>query len=246
MHEYKGVLKTIDNAEIHFDHWLNNHSQVVIIAHGFFNSRRGRLIQRLGHELLEHYDVILMDFRGHGESSGIFTWTAKECIDLETVLAFAKPRYKKIGVVGFSLGAAISLITAARTQMIDSLVSVSAPTQLSKIEYHFWRLNPENDIVYNLLREGRIGKGVRPGPFWLKKEKPIEIVGQIKIPIAYLHGTKDWIIRSWHSEELHGKTISYKKIKIIPNGPHAEYLIRKKKEETISFIREWFAETLPQ
>jgi pimeloyl-ACP methyl ester carboxylesterase len=244
MHEHKGVLKTIDDADIYFDHLVNDHPHVIIVAHGFFNSRRGRLIQSLGKELLAHHDVILMDFRGHGESSGIFTWTAKEFIDLETVLAFARPRYKKIGVLGFSLGAATSLITASRTHLIDSLISVSAPTQLSKIEYHFWRLNPENDIIYNLLREGRIGKGVRPGPFWLKKDKPIDIVGKIKIPVCFIHGTKDWIIRSWHSEELYQKAISHKALKIISNGPHAEYLVRKNKEEFVKNTRDWFKETM--
>ena len=244
MHTTTHNIKTADDVNICFDHLTNNHENLVVVAHGFFNSRRGRLIQALGKFLSQHYDVILMDFRGHGDSGGVFTWTAKEFLDLEAVLSFARPRYKKIGVIGFSLGGATSLITAARSELIDSLFVISVPTQLSKIEYHFWNLNFENDILYSLIRDGKIGKGVRSGAFWLKKEKPIEAASKIKIPVFYLHGTMDWIIRSWHSQELYKKTVSYKRMHILENGPHAEYLIRKKRDETLKLIGDWFEETL--
>ncbi len=244
MHETPQYIKTADDVNICFDYWPGNHQRLIVVAHGFFNSRKGRLIQTLGKFLAQNYDVILIDFRGHGDSHGIFSWTSKEFLDLEAVLSLARPRYKKIGVVGFSLGAATSIITAARCELIDSLVSVSAPSQLSKIEYHFWDLNFENDIVYNLIQEGRIGKGVRPGAFWFKKEKPIEAILKVKVPTLFLHGDKDWIIRSWHSEELYKHSKSYKKIHILKKGPHAEYLIRKNKEEMFKLIEDWFKETL--
>ena len=126
---------------------------------------------------------------------------------------------------------------------MDSLISVSAPADFEKIEYHFWKLDFENDIVYN-LGDGKIGKGIRPGPWWLKKEKPIDCVGKIKIPVFYIHGQADWLIKPWHSEDLYKKTNSKKRLAIIKNGPHAEYLIRKNKKETIQLIKEWFKETL--
>lgn len=135
------------------------------------------------------------------------------------------------------------MITASKIDLMDSLISVSAPTEFEKIEYHFWELDFENDIVYN-LGEGKIGKGIRPGPWWLKKEKPIDCVGKIKIPVFYIHGQADWLIKPWHSEDLYKKTNSKKRLAIIKNGPHAEYLIRKNKKETIQLIKEWFKETL--
>ena len=239
-----GILIAADGQQIHYDHYKNGHNQVVIIAHGFFNSKDALLLKDLAQSLGDQYDVIVFDFRGHGQSRGLFYWTTKEQLDLEAVLKFAHQQYPKVGVIGFSLGAAISLVVDAKTDLIDSLVSVSAPTEFEKIEYHFWKLDIENDIVYSLIKEGKIGKGVRPGPFWLKKDKPINLVSQIKTPVFYIHGDMDWLIKPEHSQALYEKTTSRKRIAIIKNGPHAEYLMRKNKDETVSLIKEWFKETL--
>lgn len=239
-----GVVFTDDQQQIHYDLYRNGHSQIVVIAHGFFNSKEAVLLKILARELMDAYDILLMDFRGHGKSKGLFYWTAREHLDLEAVLRSVRQIYPQVAVIGFSLGAASSIITAARTDLMDSLVSVSAPTEFEKIDYRFWELDVENDIFYNLVGEGRIGKGVRPGPFWLKKDKPIHLVGRIKIPILYLHGEADWLIAPSHSEELFKETTSKKRLLLIKNGPHAEYLIRKNKLETLSAIKMWLKETL--
>ena len=239
-----GILSTADGQQVHYDHYQNGFDKVVIIAHGFFNSKDAVLLKELAAELSTDYDVIVFDFRGHGKSSGLFYWTAKEPQDLEAVLDYAKDKYKEVGLIGFSLGAAISLITAALTDKVDSLVSVSAPLDFAKIEYHFWELDPYFDIFYNVVGKGRIGKSIRPGPFWVKKERPIDIVGKIKIPVFYIHGQRDWLIKPWHSEELYKNTQSHKKLEIIENGPHAEYLILTHKEKTVRLIRDWFKQTL--
>ena len=241
---FSGVLTTSDHHRICYDHYRNSHDQVIVIAHGFYNSKDAYLLKELGRAIGENYDVIIMDFRGHGKSKGLFYWTTKEYLDLKTILQYAHEQYSKVGVIGFSLGAATSIITAAKTDLIDSLVSVSAPTEFGQIEFHFWKLDIENDIIYSLIKEGRIGKGVRPGPFWMQKEKPINLVPKIVAPVFYIHGDADWLIKPWHSQALYEKTLGKKKIAIIKNGPHAEYLIRKNKEETVRLIKDWFQVTL--
>lgn len=244
LNKMTGILLTVDRQQIHYDHYKNGFDKVVIVVHGFFNSKDAVLLKELSVELSADYDVLIFDFRGHGKSSGLFYWTTQEYRDLEAVLEYAKGQYRKIGVIGFSLGAATSLITAARSRDMDSLVSVSAPVDFLKIEYCFWRLDPYRDIYYNIAGEGRIGKGIRPGPFWEKKERPIDIAGKIKIPVFYIHGQSDWLIKPWHSQELYKNTQSPKKLAIIENGPHAEYLILTHKEKTVRLIRDWFKQTL--
>ncbi len=235
---------TSDGQKIYYDHYQYGHDKVIVVAHGFFNSRKAVLLQQLAQSLTDDYDVIMLDFRGHGQSSGLFYWTSKEYLDLEAILNFVHQKYTKIGVVGFSLSAVTSIICAAKSNLMDSLVAVSAPTEFEKIEFHFWQLDVENEILYNLFGNGRIGKGVRPGPFWLNKEKPIYLVSRISIPIFYIHGDRDWLIKPWHSKALYTKTNSPKRLVIIKNGPHAEYLIRKNKEETLRLIKGWFKVTL--
>ena len=156
-----------------------------------------------------------------------------------------KKDYRKIGLIGFSLGAATSLIAASKTDRVDSIIAVSAPAEFERIEYHFWQLDPRLDIHYSLLSEGRIGKGVRPGAFWLPKEKPRNVVQTLKQPVFYLHGTEDWLIKPWHSQLLHRETSSrIKKLEIIEGLPHAEYMIRTHPDIFFNKVKQWFKETL--
>ena len=237
------ILLTSDKHKISYDHYECGHKAVVVIAHGFFTSKESVLLKKLKDGLTDTYDVIMFDFRGHGKSSGLFSWTTHESHDLEAVLQYAKTRYTTIGLIGFSLGAAISINVLSEADAVDSFIAISAPSDFEKIEYHFWRLNFEEDIVYN-CGEGGKGKGIRPGPFWLKKQKPIDAVDKVTIPILYIHGDKDWVVGDNHSKKLYEKTTAEKKIAIIKNGTHAEYLMRKNSKDVVELIRDWFRQTL--
>ncbi len=240
-----GSLMTNDQQRIYYDHYQNGFEKVIILAHGFFNSRKAILLRKMALTLSDEYDVISFDFRGHGESQGLYYWTAKEYLDLESILNYAQESYNKIGAIGFSLGAAASLIAVPKISFMQSLIVVSAPVQFGKIDFHFWELDVEENILYNLIGQGRIGKGVRPGPFWLKKENPIDCVAAISIPVFFIHGEDDWLIKPWHSQELfHKKILGEKRLEIIPSGTHAEYLFRRDPSGIIQLFKTWFKFTL--
>jgi len=240
------LVVTKDRQNISYNYYENSHDNLVLIAHGFFNSKDSILLKELAFELSRNYDVLSLDFRGHGHSSGLYYWSAKESQDLLAVLhkTMNEKHYRKVGVIGFSLGATTSLIAAYKDKAIDSLIVISPVSEFRKIDFHFWKLDFENDILFGLLGKGAKGKGVRPGPFWLQKDKPIDFVKHLRIPILYIHGDSDWLIKPSHSENLFTKTQSKKHLVLIKKGPHAEYLIRKNKEEIVKLIRDWFNETL--
>lgn len=243
MEKRSGTLLTEDLQKISYDHYTSGHKKIAVIAHGFFNSKDSELIQETAIQLIDSIDVIAFDFRGHGKSEGLFHWTSKEYLDLEAVLNKVNVKYEKTALIGFSLGAATSIITVARKNNVDSLIAVSGPTEFEKIDYKFWNLDVENDIIYN-LGDGKKGKGVRPGPFWLPKDKPINVVKDIEIPVLYIHGQDDWVILPWHSQMLYEQTLSKKHIVVIPGGSHAEYLMRFHKDEFLNAIRNWLRDTL--
>lgn len=241
------TLTTADKQKISCRHYKNNHSNVVVIAHGFYNSKDAELLRGLAKDLSADYDVFMFDFRGHGKSSGLFTWTSKENNDLAAVLDYLEDKYTAIGIVAFSLGASISinLVSGASFKKIVSLICVSCPSEFEKIDYKFRQLDLEGDLIYTLFASsGRKGRGVRPGAFWLKKEKPIERVRRMSIPVLYIHGEKDWVVKPWHSSALYEKTPSKKKLVIIKNGPHAEYLLRDYPKDTLKEIRKWLRATM--
>ena len=72
-----GYLETSDKHRIHYDQYKADHKKVIIIAHGFFNSKQAVLLKQLAESLNDQYDCLLFDFRGHGQSKGLFYWTAK-------------------------------------------------------------------------------------------------------------------------------------------------------------------------
>lgn len=237
-------IRTIDNKRIQLDQYLAGHSQVIILAHGFYNSKKAVLFKEMAAGLLEDSDVIVFDFRGHGQSSGLFTWTVNEHRDLQAVLDFAERNYERIGVIGFSLGAAISLLTAARDSRIHSLIAVSPPYDFNHINYQFWKMGVMENIVYNVFQEGRTGKGIRPGWPWHKKTKPIDVVDRIHIPILFVHGEKDWLIVPEHSRQLFRKATKPKELVVIKGATHAEYIFRGDKEGTLKLFKKWFRKTL--
>ena len=240
-----GTLTTADHQKISYQHFKNGGLAVIIIAHGYYNSKQCLLLQQLTQALEEKFDIFMFDFRGHGKSSGLFTWTSREGNDLEAVLDFITPLYSKKGLIAFSMGASISINLLANDKRIDSFICVSAPSDMSKIDYWVWALDWKGDAAYILFNSrGRIGKGVRPGPFWLAKKRPIDNVNKITIPIIFIHGSRDWVVRPWHSKALFEQTQTKKKLVIIKNGPHAEYLIRDYPGQFIREVKDWFFDTL--
>ncbi|MFA5275889.1 MAG: alpha/beta fold hydrolase, partial [Candidatus Omnitrophota bacterium] len=174
-----GTLTTVDHQKISFQHFKNGYNAVIIIAHGYYNSKQCVVLQQLAQALGEEYDIFMFDFRGHGKSSGLFTWTSREGNDLRAVLDFIAPLYPKKGLISFSVGASTSINILANDKRVDSFICVSAPSDMSRIDYWLWASDWRGDTAYTFLNaKGRIGKGVRPGPFWLAKQRPIDNIGK--------------------------------------------------------------------
>lgn len=141
----------------------------------------------------------------------------------------------------------MAINTLANDSRVDSLICISSASDPDKTDYQFWKLDLKGDLAYTLFTLGGLkGRGFRPGPFWLKKDKPIDNVGKIKIPILYIHGEKDWVIKPWHSQALYDKTQLKKKLVIIKNGPHAEYSVRDYFDQFMTEVKTWFRETLSE
>lgn len=240
-----GHLLAADQTKVQYTHYKSGHDQVIVIAHGFFNNKQVFLMKDLSEKLKDHFDVIIFDFRGHGKSGGLFEWTSREQQDLEAVLKYAKEqKYGHIGVLGFSLGAAVALIFASENRDVQSVIAVSAPYDFWKIDYHFWEPDMVDDLKLNIGKKG-IGKGVRPGNPFANKVKPIDIVSGISpTPVLFIHGDKDWLIKPDHSERLFKQAKDPKRLIIMAGAGHAERIYDTHPEEFLSLCQEWFAQTL--
>lgn len=231
-------LKTNDGIKLALNHFKRNQENVVIIANGWTMSKDSLFIKRTSKLFTKFFDVISFDFRGHGESSGIYTFTAEESKDLDTVINYAKKQYKNIYLIGFSLGGAISIIHTARYKGVNKLIIVSAPHSFEKIHHFMWVI----DFFKNPFKKYEFRRWIKVRPNLIIKEKtrPIDVVGEIDVPTLFIAGDLDTITDFEDTKSLFEKAKCEKKFELFENCYHAEDLIHQEKDKFMDVCYEWF------
>lgn len=230
-------LTTKDKINIAINHYKNKHKEVVIIAPGWCMTKDSNAFCQISQMFINHFDVIALDFRGHGKSTGLYTFTAKELMDLDCVVRFARKNYKKIYLIGFSLGAAICLIYASKSRFIDKVIAVSAPADFDKIENQMWKKEAWGETMKKFELDRFIS--IRFYPLLLHKTKPISVVDKIKVPTLFIAGEKDPTVHPWHTKELYQKAVCKKEYKEFKNGCHAEDLFLHYKDDFTKLCFDW-------
>ena len=238
MKEIKLITK--DKNQIAVNHYESGFDSVVIIAPGWFMTKDSKSFFEMAEFFSKQSDVLSMDFRGHGRSSGFYTFTSREILDILTVISYAHKKYKKIYLAGFSLGAALALIAASKRKYIDKIIVVSAPSDFKSIENHFWK--KEAWIPTFQKFEPKRWISIRPGFVNLKKTKPLDIINKITCPTLFLAGEKDPTVCSWHTKLLYDKAECEKKYVLFENCCHAEDLFRQAPEKFKKLCSNWLFE----
>lgn len=233
-------LNTSDGTRIAVNHYKTGHDQVLIIAHGWFMSKDSKYFHDMSRSLSQNSDVITMDFRGHGKSSGFYTFTSKEPQDLKCVVDYAKKQYKKIYLLGFSLGGALVLIHSALEKDVDKVIAVSAPHSFRKIENHMWKKEAWGAFIKKF--EWKRFFSIRPNPIIQKKIPPIEVVDKVEVPTLFIAGAKDPIVYCWHTKSLFDKAICEKHYELFKDGCHAEDLFLQERDKFLGLCRKWLFE----
>jgi len=231
-------LITRDKVKIAINYYANNYNEVVIVAPGWCMTKDSDAFRKIAEFFAKHYDVISFDFRGHGKSTGMYTFTAKEIMDMDSVVRFArKKQYNKIYLVGFSLGAAISLIYASKSRFIDKVIAISAPSDFDKIENEMWKKAAWGE-TFKKFELDRFAS-IRPYPIPLKKVKPVDIIDKITCPTLFIAGEKDPTVHYWHTENLYKKAVCAKRYKLFKGGFHAEDLYLHFEKEFCKLCTDW-------
>ncbi|MCC7107485.1 MAG: alpha/beta fold hydrolase [Chloroflexi bacterium] len=220
--------------------------RAALVCPGFFQSKDTATFRHmclaLSSSSRSGLDVIAMDFRGHGRSSGVFTFSALEDADLEAVIEWARREYPHLAIIGFSLGGAVALNTLARhPRAAQALVAVSAPSSFAEIEFRFWT----PDAIRTGWRGLERGAGCRPGNPFLPKVAPIESVVKCGMPKLFVHGTGDPIVGVGHSYRLFAAAPEPRRLEVFEGGGHAEDLFRQEPERFVRLVRSWLDDTLP-
>ena len=230
-------LLTKDSIKIAVNYYKNGFDSVVILAPGWFMTKDSKSFKEMSKFFSSKFDILAMDFRGHGNSSGFYTFTRKEINDLTAVVDFAKANYKKIYLIGFSLGGALVLNYAANDESITKVIAVSAPTCFEKIENKMWK--KEAWIPTFQKCEIKRWLSIRPSLFFGKMVKPIDVVKNIKCPTLFIAGEKDPTVCSWHTQKLFEAATCQKKYELFMDCNHAEDLFIQDREKFIKLCTDW-------
>jgi fermentation-respiration switch protein FrsA (DUF1100 family) len=197
----------------------------VVLCHGVWTGRRECLPLALRF-LNAGYNVLCFDFRAHGLSGGRFTSLGHhETNDVIGAVEYLAQRpevdAERIGVVGFSMGAAATIQAAARCPKIAAVVADSSYASfVDAAKYSF-------DLVTRLPHYP-----VAPlAMAWAKwivnvdaaRLRPVDVIGRIAPrPVMITHGIMDEIVPVRHAYTLFKAADEPKELWVVPGAHHVE------------------------
>lgn len=181
------------------------HAPTLLYLHGNFRN----VSHNVEHAMRLHslgYNLLLVEYRGYGKSSGGAPSEAKVYEDAEAAWNYLMQQRvlppQQVFIYGHSLGGAIAVDLAVRHPDAAGLIVESSFTSMiamGKRDYSYlpidWILNQRFDTL--------------------------EKIGQLKIPVLFIHGTWDQRIPYQMSQQLFDKAPQPKVLKLIEGGEHS-------------------------
>jgi len=215
----------------------------VLVLHGIRDSAWsqlgvGRTLARRG------YRAVLVDLRGHGQSSGKWlTYGVVEARDLSRVLDALHAQdllVGAVGVAGFSYGGAVALQLAGRDPRISAVASVDTftslhdvvPLYVRRIVPLLGRLITRRQIDDALARAGRTA-GFDP-----RQASPLLALPHTRAAVLLIHGTADRHIPPSHARALFAAApAARRRLVLIAGADHDGALGHPR---TAQAITDWF------
>jgi pimeloyl-ACP methyl ester carboxylesterase len=214
---------------------------LLIYGHGFMSNKNHMRVPRFVEVLSSHFDVMAIDFRGHGESEGQCTMGEYEVLDLQATVAYARALgYPRIITIGSSMGGATAIRHAAMYGSQDGVVTIGAFADCRDIgrlssDYGLqllYNVRPIGEWYCYTFRRTRLGE-------LCDHEAPVNLVNEIApVPLMLIHGAWDSTVHPRSAEALFAAAEEPKELHMIPRGGHDYAHLT---EKTASLIRFWIA-----
>ena len=193
------------------------------------------------------YNLLLVEQRGQGRCGGsCMTFGLQERFDVKEWVEWYRENYDAqipIILAGVSMGATTVLMASCQefppqVKGILADCGFNSPYDIikhvGKSNYHMPE-HPACDTM-NLFLRLKTGLG-------LKDFTAAEAVAQAKLPILFIHGSKDTFVPPAMSEEIYEACASRKKRWLAEGAVHANSFVIQK-DEYIRIVEEFFAEEL--
>lgn len=232
---------------------------VLVMCHGFTDDKvcDNRLFVRFARRAREEgFAVLRFDFAGSGDSEGEFAdmTVTGEIQDLESAIGFVNsvpglvrsPNY----LVGYSLGGAVALSAAARSERVKGFVGWSPASDLLSVFYTILgkeafisarrsrEVTCENDSKYFLLKPDFFSD--------LKNHHPANEIAKVSPrPVLLVQGTADTKVLPEQTQLLYEAAEEPKKLHVIEGAPHSFAFHEDELfKATLRHLRAWIAQEL--
>lgn len=229
-------LITKDGVTLYGEYIDAGKEKAIIILHGITVNVRSDYIVNLAAFLSKDYNVLCIDFRGHGKSGGALD--GNEYLDVAAAVDYLKSKGKtKIGVIGISLGSFTALYCQYKQKNIENLLIISPFYGKKLTETKLKIANTIGQRIFCRIIEAELEKKwqVIPPEDYADKIEPCKVM--------IIAGKEDKFSPPEEAEGLYQKLKGEKKLLIIP-GSHAHKLLTKNASVCYEAIKQWFAETL--
>lgn len=223
---------------------------VIIICHGL-GANKSDFTELSSYLSKAGYHVLLFDFRCHGESKDDSSSLGfLEQMDLKSAIEYVKSRkdvdIDKVGVYGFSLGAAVAILTASTEKDIKVVVSDSSFTSLKVQGERLLKssLLPKMPFLYvaTFIYEIMFKTDI-------EKIAPVHFIEKISpTPIFIIGGEGDTQMPASDAEELFKNAIEPKSLWIVKGASHGGTISsagREYEERIIEFFDKYLKEQKP-
>ena len=186
------------NIELAGRIYKKNSLSGVIFSHGLFSSKDGYKITKMAEAIVNSgFTLMTFDFTFSGESPGSIKDISieDEIDDLKCAINYFKGTgIEKIHLMGSSMGAAITILTASLNIFrIESIILIATPLSFKKLIPEF----TENDIHSLNPDSFTEVDGVLVNNHFIKEIFNINMTGAVKkinIPSMLIHGQQDSIV----------------------------------------------------
>lgn len=195
------------------------------------------------------FNVLMFDWRAHGRSEGeTVTMGALEQVDLVAALDYVQQQrgVQRAGVMGFSLGAGVSLLAAAHDKRIAALVVDGAYPRLDGL-LAGWAQHRQGlpaPLARGLARLLVLAASLRAN-LQLHRANPIEAAPQITAPTLLIHGDLDDFVSGDEVTLLHGALGGTSELWRVPDANHREAFTLHTQEYSARTVA-WFAQHLTE
>ena len=197
----------------------------ILLLHGAY-SRSEHLAPTASRFASGGYRCVLVDLRGHGQSTGDrMTYGVRESEDLSQVIDALERRELltgNLGVYGFSYGGSTALQLAGRDERVRAVVAVAPFNSLRQVAGDLARTRLPGAAWYasDAWIDRTLNEAGRQGGFDFRQADAGAAIRRTDAMVRLIHGTADDFVEPRHSMDLHLAATDHSDVVLIEGADH--------------------------